>query len=68
MNKLLLVSIVFSTYQSTINIQYNLFVFIVQSNNVWSARLRHQRHLSDKTPHAEPYISEDNSMNPVSLQ
>ncbi|XP_050421332.1 DE-cadherin isoform X2 [Adelges cooleyi] len=31
------------------------------SNNLWSGRVRHQRHLLDKGPHAEPYISDDSS-------
>ncbi|XP_050545953.1 DE-cadherin isoform X3 [Daktulosphaira vitifoliae] len=29
------------------------------SNNLWLARVRHQRHLLDKAPHAEAYISDD---------
>ncbi|XP_025194494.1 DE-cadherin isoform X1 [Melanaphis sacchari] len=37
---------------------------IVPANNLWSARLRHQRHLLDKTPLAEPYISNDYTTNP----
>lgn len=41
---------------------------IVPANNLWSARLRHQRHLLDKTPLAEPYISNEYTTNPVSVR
>jgi len=55
-------------YINTYVLWFFFLFYIVSSNNLWIARLRHQRHLLDKTPHAEPYISDDYSMNPVSVQ